>query len=224
MSCALIGSMCAGDVRCYAAMVKAGEVVIDATERQLPLRHSHHRYVIDAPNGPVKLTVPLVGSTNAMPVMMQDVLLSEHGNWRHLHWGALFSSYGKSPFFDFVADDLHSIIASGSQQRLLDLNMQLHQLIVDFMDLPISTTVVTTSEEVEQALERGAIDLRGKMGGKRGDKLPIANVPYYQMWSRGRQEFTAGLSILDLLMNEGREAVFTLLKMANDFNLKNNLQ
>lgn len=217
----LIGSMTAGDVRCYAAMVKAGKMVIDATERQLPLRHSHHRYVIDAPNGAVKLTVPLEGSTNAMPVMMKDVLISEHGNWRHLHWGALFSSYGKSPFFDFVADDLHRIIAQGNQRHLLELNMQLHQLIVEFMDLPIVTSVATTQDEVDLALHNGACDMRGKMGGKRGDRLPIVNVPYYQMWSQRHGGFTAGLSILDLLMNEGREGVFTLLKMAKNLNLDN---
>jgi len=209
--------MCAGDVRCYAAMVKAGEVVIDATECRLPLRHSHHRYMIDAPNGPVKLTVPLIASTNAMPVMMNDVLVSEHGNWRHLHWGALFSSYGKSPFFDFVANELHSIIYEGHQEHLLELNMELHNLIVDFMDLPVTTTVATTEQQVEDALHDGAVDLRGKMGGKRGDRLPIDNVPYYQMWSQRRESFTPALSILDLLMNEGREGIFTLLKMAENF-------
>lgn len=210
----IIGSMCAGDVRCYAAMVKAGEVVIDATERHLPLRHSHHRYVIDAPNGPVKLTVPLVGSTNAMPVMMRDVLISEHGNWRHLHWGALFSSYGKSPFFDFVADDLHRIIVEGCHQRLLDLNMELHHLIVDFMDLPITTRVVSDEDEITALLADGVSDLRGKIGGKRADTLPIVDIPYYQMWSQRSGTFVPRLSVLDLLMNEGREGVITLLKMA----------
>ena len=209
----LIGSMCAGDVRCYAAMVNAGEVVIDATERHLPLRHSHHRYVIDAPNSAVKLTVPLVGYTNAMPVMMRDVLMSEHGNWRHLHWGALFSSYGKSPFFDFIADDLHRIIVDGTQKHLLDFNMQLHQLIVDFMDLPITARVVSDEEEIAALLANGASDLRGKLGGKRGDTLPILDVPYYQMWSDRRSGFLPRLSILDLLFNEGREGVFFLLKM-----------
>lgn len=208
--------MCAGDVRCYAAMAKAGKVVIDATERHLPLRHSHHRYVIDAPNGPVKLTVPLVGETNAMSVMMKDVLVSEHGNWRHLHWGALFSSYGKSPFFDYIAHDLQHIIANGEQKSLLDLNMELHRLIVDFMDLPITTNIVTTEQEVDEALQHGALDLRGKVGLKRGDRLALANVPYYQMWSQRRGSFTPGLSILDLLMNEGREGIFTLLKMSED--------
>ena len=210
----VIGSMCAGSVRCYAAMlINGGEVVIDATESRLPLRHSHHRYLIDAPNGVVKLTVPLEGDSNAMPVIMKDVRLSEHGNWRHLHWGALYSSYGKSPFFDYIADDLHRIIADGAQERLLDFNMQLHNLIVDFMDLPITTRVAVSEQDVAEALERDSLDLRGKIGGKRGDKMPIADVPYYQLWSQRRQGFTPNLSILDLLMNEGREGLMTLLEM-----------
>ncbi len=213
MSCALTGSFCAASVRCYAAMVKAGEVVIDATERKLPLRHSHHRYVIDGPNGPVKLTVPLTGETNAMNVPLRDVRVSEHGNWRHLHWGALFSSYGKSPFFDFIAADLRHIIIEGTQHRLLDLNMELHQLIVEFMDLPITTRVVHNEEEIEALLASGVSDLRGKIGGKHGDKLHITNVPYYQMWSNRHHSFMPDLSILDMLMNQGREGLITLLKM-----------
>ena len=210
----VIGSMCAGSVRCYAAMlINGGEVVIDATESRVPLRHSHHRYLIDAPNGVVKLTVPLEGDSNAMPVIMKDVRLSEHGNWRHLHWGALYSSYGKSPFFVYIADDLHRIIADGAQERLLDFNMQLHNLIVDFMDLPITTRVAVSEQDVAEALQRDSLDLRGKIGGKRGDKIPIADVPYYQLWSQRREGFTPNLSILDLLMNEGREGLMTLLEM-----------
>lgn len=212
----ILGSMCAGDVRYYAAMVMAGDVVIDATEQRLPLRHSHHRYVIDGPNGAVKLTVPLVGSTNAMPVMMRDVLVSEHGNWRHLHWGALFSSYGKSPFFDFIADDLHRIIVEGQQQHLLDFNMQLHQLIVEFMDLPITTSVATTTEQAIAARESGRCDMLGKLGCKHGDKLSMPDVPYYQLWNQRRDDFLPRLSILDLLMNEGREGLITLLKMGKE--------
>ena len=212
----ILGSFCAGDVRCYAAMVKAGEVVIDATERHLPLRHSHHRYVIDAPNGPVTLTVPLVGATNAMPVPMRDVLVSEHGNWRHLHWGALFSSYGKSPFFDFIADDLHRIIVEDRQRHLLDLNIALHRLVVEFMDLPITTRVVSDDDEIAAMIAGEVLDLRGKIGGKRGDTLPIADVPYHQMWSNRRGNFQPRLSIFDLLMNEGREGIFTLLKMIKE--------
>ncbi len=203
----VMGSTTAGSVRCYAAMLAAGRVYIDPLERHLPLRHSHHRYLVEGPNGVQKLTVALTAGTNAMPVPMQEVTISEHGNWRHLHWGALYSAYGKSPYFDYIAPDLKAVI-DGGQRSLLELNTQLQQLIIDFLDLPIH--IVTTP--ITPAILAQSIDLRGRLGGKKPDGLPIANVPYYQLWAT-RFGFQPGLSILDLLMNCGREAVYTLRDM-----------
>lgn len=203
----IMGSMAAGSVRCYAAMLQAGKVIVDPDERHLPLRHSHHRYLVEGPNGVQRLTIALEGRTNAMPVAMKDVRISEHGNWRHLHWGALYSAYGKSPYFDYIADDLQAIIA-GNQTSLLEFNTQLQNLIIDFLDLPIE--IETRSIDADTLAS--ATDLRGKIAGKKPDTLPIADVPYYQVWAT-RHGFQPGLSILDLLMNTGRESIYTLLKM-----------
>ncbi len=201
----ITGSMAAGSVRYYAACVHAGRVAIDTAESRLPLRHSHHRYAIVGPNGVQQLTVPLVGDTNAMGIAMRDVRISEHASWRRLHWGALFSAYGRSPYFDYVAADLEPVIM-GHQEWLLDYNEQLQQVITDFMDLPIEW--VHTSD-IDPA---SATDLRRATGGKKRDKLPVQDVPYYQVWY-DRHGFVPALSILDLMMNEGREGIFTLLKM-----------
>ncbi len=203
----VMGSMAAGSVRCYAAMLNARCVYIDPDERRLPLRHSHHRYLVEGPNGVQRLTVAITGHTNAMPVPMREVTISEHGKWRHLHWGALYSAYGKTPYFDYIAPELQPIVM-GSQQRLLDYNTQLQELIIKFLDLPIE--VVTTP--ITPEILASSIDLRGRIGGKRPDALPIADVPYYQLWAQ-RWGFQPGLSILDLLMNCGREAIYTLLDM-----------
>ena len=43
----------------------------------------------------------------------------------------------------------------------------------------------------------------------------MANVPYSQMWTPTRQGFEPGLSILDLMMNMGREGIFTLQAMTS---------
>ncbi len=204
----VMGSMCAASVRCYAAALQSGHLLVDLGEKRLPLRHSHHRYRIDGPNGVQTLTVPLVGSTNNMMTPLKDVLISEHGDWRRLHWGALFSAYGRSPYFDYVADDLSRVI-NGSQRYLHDFNSQLHEVIVDFMDLSLTTRYLDGVEEneVEQA-----VDLRGRIAMKKADTLPIKTVPYYQMWTSDGG-FKSDLSILDLMMNMGREAIFTLMAM-----------
>ena len=200
--------MAAGSVRYYAACVKAGIVAVDTTEQHLPLRHSHHRYAIAGPNGVQQLTVPLVGETNAMHVPLRDVRISEHASWRRLHWGALFSAYGRTPYFDYVASDLEPVIM-GNQQWLLDYNEQLQQVIVDFMDLPIEFVHACDVDLTN------ATDLRRALGGKKVDTLPIDNVPYYQVW-QDRHGFLPGLSILDLMMNMGRDGILTLLKMTQN--------
>ena len=203
----VVGSMTAATVRCYAVMLAAGTVYVDPEQRQLPLRHSHHRYSIMGPNGAQKLTIPLVGSTNAMPVPMRQVRISEHANWRHLHWGALYSAYGRTPYFDYIADDLQRLLLDDSDPSLLHFNQRLTYLIIDFLDLPITVQLLDSSIVAD-----ACCDLRQVLGTKRPDGLPIADVPYHQLWA-DRHGFTPGLSILDLLMNCGRESIFTLMKM-----------
>ena len=203
----ITGSMCPGSVRYWAAALAAGTVYIDPEERHLPLRHSHHRYAIEGPNGVQQLTVPLVGETHNMATPMREVRISEHGNWRRLHWGALYSAYGRTPYFDHIAPELEAIIVDGHQTHLLELNTQLQQLIVEFMDLPIHFSAQSTHQDFFNF-----IDLRGKIDMKRPDTLPLTDVPYYQVWA-DRHGFVPRLSILDLLMNEGREGIFTLLRM-----------
>lgn len=203
----VMGSMTAATVRCYAVMLAAGTVYVDPEQRQLPLRHSHHRYSIMGPNGAQKLTIPLVGSTNAMPVPMRQVRISEHANWRHLHWGALYSAYGRTPYFDYIADDLQRLLLDDSNPSLLHFNQHLTHLIIDFLDLPVTVQLLDSSVEAD-----ACCDLRQVLGTKRPDCLPIADVPYHQLWA-DRHGFTPGLSILDLLMNCGRESIFTLMKM-----------
>ena len=145
-----------------------------------------------------------------MHVTMSQVRISEHGRWRQLHWGALFSAYGKSPYFDYIADDLHRIIM-GRQQLLLDFNTQLHNLVVDFLDLPLLTRTMAVEGGDVPA---GHADLRRALGGKRPDGLDIANVPYYQLWAARQGGFAENLSILDMLMNVGRESVLYLSRMS----------
>ena len=203
----VVGSCCAGSVRYYAALLTGERVLLDDAEIHLPLRHSHHRYQVLGPNGVQTMTVPLVGETNAMPVPMRDVRISNHGKWRHLHWGALYSYYGKTPYFDYIAPDLERIIAAGGQTFLLDFNQELHEAIMEFADLPIQL------ERPGGEAADGVLDLRGKIAGKKPDTLPLADVPYYQLWS-DRYGFVPNLSILDLVMNMGRESIFTLTRMA----------
>ncbi|MBO4813991.1 MAG: WbqC family protein [Muribaculaceae bacterium] len=209
----VVGSMTAPSVRCFAAMLAARTVYVDPQQRHLPLRHSHHRYAILGPNGVQQLSIPLVGSTNAMPVPMQGVRISEHARWRHLHWGAIFSAYGSTPYFPYIADNLQQLILDDSDPSLFHFNQRLTQLIIEFLDLPITIETLPSGSLMEECC-----DLRNRLGTKRPDGLPIMDVPYHQLWA-DRHGFQPNLSILDLLMNCGRESIFTLIGMAQSLDL-----
>lgn len=42
---------------------------------------------------------------------MKDVRISDHGNWRHVHWNAFVAAYKQSPFFDYYADEFHRFLS-----------------------------------------------------------------------------------------------------------------
>lgn len=203
--------MTAGSVRYYATALASGHVIIDDTETRLPLRHGHHRYEIQDNDGHRRvLSVPLQGSTNAMPVPLRDVLIAGHGRWRGEHWGALYTAYGRSPFFDYIAPELHHIIVDGNQRYLIDFNNALQDLICEFADLDLTWSMLSASGNVASA------DYRGNTASKHGDTLPVTDVPYHQVWQERAGGFCAGLSVLDLVFNTGREAVLTLMAMTSE--------
>lgn len=193
-------SVYAGSVQYYAHMVRSGEALIVTDEPITRRDKSHHRCDIIATNGPQTLAIPIEKVVKWYGFTMKDMRISEHGDWRILHWRAIYSAYGKTPFFEYVAPDLQAIYERGDHW-LLDFNTALHELIVDFLDLPITTRYV-------EAAGSGITTCR---------VAPAENpVPYHQIWAP-KYGFAGNLSIIDLLMNKGREAIFTLLDEKLDF-------
>lgn len=75
-----------------------------------------------------KLTVPIEGGRTAIkrdaPELWQ---VSEHGNWRHVHCGALEALYGRTPFYRHYAPALTDVIADKALTSFADLCGALHE-------------------------------------------------------------------------------------------------
>lgn len=196
---AVFSSRYAGSVDYYAAMLRYGKVAIDLSE-PFDKHHKHlNRMDIVGTNGCQQLSASLQKPNRRMVV--GEVALSSHGNWRHTHWGALFSAYGRTPFFDYFADDLKQIYTE-SIQTIASLNLTLHAAVIDFLDLDIETVVIDNKNNLAAS---DALNLRD------GVLTEQTLEPYYQIWS-SKFGFQPNQSILDLLFNVGREAVFVLRK------------
>ena len=80
-----------------------------------------NRCLIATANGVQALTVPIERYEGAK-CPMRDIRISDHGEWRHLHWNAIVSAYGESPFFMYYADDLRPFFER-RWEYLFDFNM-----------------------------------------------------------------------------------------------------
>lgn len=205
----IFSSAYAGSVRYYAAMLGCNHVHVDASERYGKYSWNMHHCRIVGANGVQTLTIPLVKPVTGSVATLKDLVISEHGDWRRIHWGALFSAYGKSPFFDYIADELHSIYENQGITNLYDFNKAIHNLVVDFLDLPIRTSYC----EEAPLISDNTTDFRRRVGSNKSDNLPfISDIPYWQVW-QSRYGFTPDMSILDLLMTQGRESLLILHQM-----------
>ena len=184
----------------YVRLAQCPSAVVDFDEiyRKQTL---HNRCWIASPNGPMSLTVPVVKFV-PYRTPMRDIRISDHGNWRHLHWNALRSNYGRTPFFEFYADDFAPFY-----ERRWDFLVDYNQALQDMI---LKEELGIKSEELSK---REAPSLTGSSltgSSLTGSSLSAPSLPpYYQLFS-DRHGFMSDLSIVDLLFNIGPEALLYL--------------
>ena len=204
MTTALLSSAYCAPVQWYQKLNRYDAVVVEQYDNFLKQTY-RNRCIIATANGTQALTIPVEkGDTDKC--LIRDVRISDHGNWRRLHWNALATAYGDSPFFDYYVDDLRPFY----EQRfafLLDFNMQMTAKLCELLDI---TPNISLSEEYVKDVESGVDDFREVIRPKH--PMPDADFipkPYYQVYAQ-RHGFIPNLSILDLLFNMGPEAIFWL--------------
>ena len=188
-----------GPIQWYQKLYRAERVVMEQWE-SFQKQTYRNRCLIATTQGIQALTVPVVrGETS----LMKDIRISDHGNWRHLHWNALQSAYGESPFFDYYQDDIRPFY----EQRwtyLLDFNEAIRARMCELIDI---TPEVTLSKVFNA---KANDDFREAINPKHPAPDPdFIPTPYYQVYQQ-KYGFLPNLSILDLLMNMGPESIFYL--------------
>ena len=202
----ILSSTYFGPVQWYQKLAHSDTVYLEQHDHFIKQTY-RNRCIIATTQGPQALTVP-VESPQGLRIdktEMKDVRISDHGSWRHLHWQALQSAYGESPFFEFYADDLHPFFEK-HWDYLFDFNLAITQKMCELLD--IEPHIVLTEEYLQ--CPDDIIDYRDAIRPKH--PLPDAAFtprPYYQVYQQ-KFGFLPNLSILDLLFNEGNEAVLYL--------------
>ena len=204
MSKAILSTSYFGPVQWYQKLFRYDSVAVEACDHFVKQTY-RNRCVIATANGTQALTVPIEHAEGN--ALMRDIRLSDHGNWRHLHWNALVSAYGESPFFEYYADDIRPFFEK-RWTFLLDFNMDITRTLCELLDIEPRISLTDTFEKVPSSPE--TLDFREVIRPKK--PLPdddFSPKPYHQVYSQ-RHGFLPNMSILDLLFNMGNESVFYL--------------
>lgn len=197
---ALLSTTYFGPVQWYQKLYRAEHVEIEQWE-SFQKQTYRNRCLIATTNGVQALTIPIERGTSPL---IKDIRISDHGNWRHLHWNALQSAYGESPFFEYYQDDLLPFF-NKHWDFLIDYNEDIRIKICELIDIHpnVSFTKGYTSSPSMKDY-RSAIN--PKHPGLDADFVPK---PYYQVYQQ-KHGFLPNLSILDLLFNMGPESILYL--------------
>ena len=125
-----------GPVQWYQKLHRAEHVMIEQWEN-FQKQTYRNRCLIATTNGIQALTVPVEGNSPLSTLhspLIKDIRISDHGNWRHLHWNALQSAYGESPFFEYYQDDIRPFFES-RWTFLLDFNEAIRQKMCELLDI-----------------------------------------------------------------------------------------
>ena len=204
-----------GPVQWYQKLYRSEAVEIEEWE-SFQKQTYRNRCLIATTNGVQALTVPVERSMNShlspltSHLYIKDIRISDHGNWRHLHWNALQSAYGESPFFDYYQDDIRPFFEK-RWTFLLDFNEDIREKMCELIDIQPEVSLTA-----EYSLTSHLSPLTSKKDFREGiqPKHPASDAdfvpkPYYQVYQQ-KHGFLANLSILDLLFNMGPESIFYL--------------
>ena len=197
---ALLSTTYFGPIQWFQKLYRAESVQIEQWE-SFQKQTYRNRCLIATTNGIQALTVPVERGTSPL---IKDIRISDHGNWRHLHWNALQSAYGESPFFEYYQDDFRPFFEK-RWTFLLDYNEEIRLKMCELID--IQPKVSFTEGYVSSPISK---DYRSAINPKHPEPDPdFTPKPYYQVYQQ-KHDFLPNLSILDLLFNMGPESIFYL--------------
>ena len=237
---ALLSSTYFGPIQWYQKLNRYDECLIERHESFIKQTY-RNRMLIPTTNGPLSLTIPTNHNTS---LAMKDIRISDHANWRHVHWNALLSAYGESPFFEYYQDDIRPFYEK-KYEFLFDFNMEITEKMIELLDIrpkiSITSEYIQNEELKVKSIESEELKVKSEeFNGLANHKVQSSNLKvqskevqsmvdfreairpkkplpdaefeskrYYQVYEQ-KFGFQPNMSILDLLFNEGNEAIFYL--------------
>ncbi|MDO5321779.1 MAG: WbqC family protein [Bacteroidia bacterium] len=175
----------------FAILAKNSVVFLEAHERYQKQSWRNRCRILSA-NGPLDLRVPVIHGEDLFHTEMSEVRIDYSTPWLAQTEYAIESAYYNSPFFIYYRDELFAILDS-RPETLWELNLSLIRFFCSKLGI--------RPELKETAAYQGpTVEIHPKKASSYEGR------PYWQVF-REKFGFVPGLSIMDLLFNEGPESL-----------------
>lgn len=165
-----------------------------------------NRYDILGGNGPISLTIPVVGQKGEK-IAVEKIEIDSEKSWQAHHWKTLKSAYASAPYFEHYAPDLEPLFHQRFN-RLSEFNLAALGLLANWLEVEQNWQI---SREYYRASKKD-LDLRPFFKPSRFNSSWIEVPAYTQVFSE-RFAFSGNCSILDLIFNLGPETRDYLTKI-----------
>ncbi len=182
-------------------------IAFEVQEHFIKQTYRNRAHILGA-NGIEVLTVPIV-KKSGQKQLMKDVKVDYSQDWMRRHKGGINAAYGKAPYFEYFEPLIIEIFAK-KNKFLVDLNIDFLNLIAKISGKPLNFTFTTSFRVSELDSFYNRINTKQDWES-RGFYLKS---PYRQCFGT---EFVPNLSVLDLMMNHGREMNKILNQSLNKF-------
>ncbi|MCZ2474121.1 WbqC family protein [Aquirufa ecclesiirivi] len=180
----------------FTLLLSQDQVQFEVYEHFLKQTYRNRALILGA-NGIETLTVP-IQHIHAAKMLMKDVRIDYGQNWLRIHQGAIQAAYGKAPYFEYFEPYIRSIFAK-KLNFLVDLNIEFIELFSRILGRKMNYSLSESFEIEDKDVFWNHIQAKQDWR----DRNVYKELVYPQCFGN---VFQPNLSMLDLLMNQGRDA------------------
>lgn len=163
-----------------------------------------NRYIISTGNGLLNLSIPISGGRE-QKAAIKEVRIDNTTNWKTKHWRSLHSAYSKAPFFEFYEEEIRHLIFSENEFLFL-FNIK----ILNWLRMVLKMRFVLELTEEYVTHYNNATDCRNFFVPKSFQKNIDHWLPRYPQVFEERIGFQPNLSVIDLILCQGPNAVYLI--------------
>lgn len=178
-------------------LVNSKKIVFEINDNFLKQTYRNRTYIYGA-NGKLLLSVPVIHSQKNRKIF-KDVKISYDKDWLSHHWKSIEISYRRSPFFEYFEEKLICLYKK-REKYLVDFNLKSINILFEMLQIDLEYDFTNSYQENYSSIS----DYRINSENFNSNDIKIDK--YTQVF-QSKHGFINNLSVLDLIFNEGPNAI-----------------